>query len=80
MGAFFALLAAVVARVVPFAETFSGFGHPATVTVALVLVISREFKISGAVDLTGGIYYHRSAQLRGMLPASPVSLVGFQRS
>ncbi len=46
-----ALLAAVVAGVVPFADTFSGFGHPATVTVALVLVISRGFRNSGAVDL-----------------------------
>ena len=52
VGALFALLAA---GVVPFAETFSGFGHPATVTVALVLVISRGFKISGAVDLMGAI-------------------------
>ena len=49
--AFVALLAAVVAGVVPFANTFSGFGHPATVTVALVLVISRGFQNSGAVDL-----------------------------
>ena len=49
--AFVALLAAVVVGVVPFAETFSGFGHPATVTVALVLVISRGFQNSGVVDL-----------------------------
>ena len=49
--AFVALQAAVVAGVVPFAEAFSGFGHPATVTVALVLVISRGFRNSGAVDL-----------------------------
>ena len=49
--AFAALLAAVVAGVVPFAETFSGFAHPATVTVALVLIISRGFQNSGAVDL-----------------------------
>ena len=45
--AFVALLSAVVAGVVPFAETFSGFGHPATVTVALVLIINRGFQNSG---------------------------------
>ncbi len=49
--AFAALLVAVVAGVVPFADTFSGFGHPATVTVALVLVIGRGFQNAGAVDL-----------------------------
>ena len=49
--AFLALLAAVVAGVVPFAGAFRGFGHPATVTVALVLVMSRALSNSGAVDL-----------------------------
>ena len=39
--AFLALLAAVGAGVVPFADAFRGFGHPATVTVAMVLVMSR---------------------------------------
>ena len=45
--AFAALLVAAVAGVVPFADTFSGFGHPATVTVALALVISRGFQNAG---------------------------------
>ena len=49
--AFLALLAAVVAGVVPFADAFRGLGHPATVTVALVLVMSRALTNSGAVDL-----------------------------
>jgi di/tricarboxylate transporter len=49
--AFLALLTAVVAGVVPFAGAFRGFGHPATVTVALVLVMSRALTNSGAVDL-----------------------------
>ncbi|MFP6745577.1 MAG: SLC13 family permease, partial [Alphaproteobacteria bacterium] len=52
--AFVALLAAVVAGVVPFAEAFSGLGHPATVTVAMVLIISRALTNSGAVDLIAG--------------------------
>ncbi len=49
--AFLALLAAVVAGVVPFSGAFRGFGHPATVTVALVLVMSRALSNAGAVDL-----------------------------
>ena len=48
--AFAALLAAVVAGVVPAREAFSGFGHPATVTVAAVLIISRALTSSGATD------------------------------
>ena len=49
--AFLALLAAVVGGVVPFSDAFRGFGHPATVTVAMVLVMSRALSNSGAVDL-----------------------------
>ena len=36
-----ALLACVVAGLVPANEAFAGFGHPAVVTVACVLVLSR---------------------------------------
>ena len=46
-----ALLAATVAGTVPFADAFAGFGHPATVTVAAVLVLSRGLQNSGAVEL-----------------------------
>jgi di/tricarboxylate transporter len=45
-----ALLAAVVLDLVPSAEAFSGFGHPAVVTVACVLVLSFGLQSSGAVD------------------------------
>lgn len=48
--ALFALLAAVVAGLVPADEAFAGFGHPAVVTVACVLVLSRGLQLSGAVD------------------------------
>jgi di/tricarboxylate transporter len=47
---FSALLVAVVLGVVPVGEAFSGFGHPATITVAAVLVLSRVLALSGAVD------------------------------
>ncbi len=49
--AFLALLVATVAGMVPPAEAFLGFGHPATVTVACVLILSRALVNSGAVDL-----------------------------
>ncbi|MBX3602763.1 MAG: SLC13 family permease [Rubrivivax sp.] len=45
-----ALLACVLAGLVPAAEAFAGFGHPAVVTVACVLVLSRSLQASGAVD------------------------------
>ncbi len=45
-----ALLGAVVAGVVPFGDAFLGFGHPAVVTVAAVLVIGRALSNSGAID------------------------------
>ena len=47
--AFCALLMAVVLGVVPVNEAFSGFGHPATIIIALVLVVSRALSNSGAV-------------------------------
>ncbi|MFZ5965119.1 SLC13 family permease [Thalassococcus sp. BH17M4-6] len=49
--AFTALLAGVVLGVVPTEQAFSGFGHPATVIVALVLVVSAGLVRSGAVFL-----------------------------
>ncbi len=49
--AFSALLAGVVLGVVPTEDAFSGFGHPATLIVALVLVVSAGLVRSGAVQL-----------------------------
>lgn len=45
-----ALLACVLAGLVPPDAAFAGFAHPAVVTVACVLVLSRGLQISGAVD------------------------------
>ncbi len=49
--AFAALLVALVAGVVPGDQAFDGFGHPATVIIALVLIVSRGLSNSGAVEL-----------------------------
>ena len=47
--AFSALLAAVVLGVVPAEGAFEGFGHPATLVVALVLIVSAGLTRTGVV-------------------------------
>jgi di/tricarboxylate transporter len=49
--AFMALLAALVLGVVPTEQAFTGFGHPATIIIALVLIISKGLSSSGAIEL-----------------------------
>jgi len=46
-----ALLACVIAGLVPGREAFAGFGHPAVITVACVLVLGVGLQTSGAVDV-----------------------------
>lgn len=48
MVAMGAPLACVAAGLVPGEQAFAGFGHPAVITVACVLVISRALQTSGA--------------------------------
>ena len=49
--AFSALLLGVVLGAVPYESAFTGFGHPATVIVALVLVVSAGLVNAGAVQM-----------------------------
>jgi len=49
--AFGALVVAAIVGVVPPGRVFSGFGHPAVLIIALVLIASRGLSASGAVDL-----------------------------
>jgi di/tricarboxylate transporter len=49
--AFSALLIAAAVGVVPADGVFSGFGHPAVVVIALVLIVSRGLSNSGAIEL-----------------------------
>ena len=68
MVAVASLLACVLTGLLPASTAFAGFGHPAVVTVACVLVLSRGLQTSGAVDLLA----------RHVLPAGagvPISLV-----
>lgn len=48
--ALLALMACVVGGLVPAEQAFSGFGHPAVITVACVLVLSQGLQNTGAVD------------------------------
>ena len=50
MVALAALLACVLAGLIPAEEAFVGFGHPAVITVACVLVLSQGLQNTGAVD------------------------------
>ena len=49
--AFVALLAALLTGIVPKEQAFSGFGHPATIIIALVLIVSRGLSNSGVIEL-----------------------------
>jgi di/tricarboxylate transporter len=49
--AFSALLVGAATGVIPANEVFSGFGHPAVVVIALVLIVSRGLSNSGAIEL-----------------------------
>ncbi len=62
--AFSALLVAVVSGVVSVKDAFSGFGHPAVVVIALVLIISRGLSNSGAIELLSRYLLDASRKLR----------------
>ena len=49
--AFMGLILCVLIGLVPSQDAFLGFSHPATITIAVVLVLSRGLANSGAVDL-----------------------------
>jgi di/tricarboxylate transporter len=46
-----ALIVASVGGVIPTDEIFAGFGHPATIIIALVLIVSRGLHQSGAIEV-----------------------------
>ncbi len=48
--AFVALLAAVLLGLVPVDRAFSGFGHPATIIIALVLIVSKGLSNTGVIE------------------------------
>ena len=55
--ALLALLAATISGIVPASDAFLGLGHPAVITVAAVLVITRGLLNSGLIDaITNQLY------------------------
>jgi di/tricarboxylate transporter len=58
-----ALLLAILTGVVPKEQAFSGFGHPATVIIALVLVVSRGLFNSGVIELLARYFIDASRKL-----------------
>ena len=57
-----ALLVCVLTGLVPGKEAFAGFGHPAVITVACVLVLGYGLQISGAVDVLAQRFLPTSAR------------------
>jgi len=51
--ALIALFILIIAGIVDPANAFKGFGHPAVITVAAVLVIGKALEYSGLIDLVG---------------------------
>ena len=74
--AFGALILAAVLGLVPKNQIFSGFGHPAVVIIALVLIVSRGLSRSGAIDLLA----HRVLDSSRSLPGSAPRTGATQRS
>ena len=61
--AFVALLAALLTGLVPKEQAFSGFGHPATVIIALVLIVSRGLSNSGVIEILARFVVDASRRL-----------------
>ena len=61
--AFGALVVALILGVVPEEKAFDGFGHHATIIIALVLIVSRALSNSGAIDLMGRYLIHKRRTL-----------------
>lgn len=51
--AIISLLLLVISGIVPPSQAFSGFAHPAVITVAMVLIMSKGLQNSGLVDVIG---------------------------
>ena len=75
--AFVALLVALLTGIVPASQAFSGFGHPATVIIALVLIVSRGLSNSGVIEYIARFVVDSSRKLSshiGIMSALAASL------
>ena len=64
-----ALLILTVVGIVPASEAFLGFAHPAVVTVAAVLILSRALQNSGVIDALGDWFSHVGQRLTAQIAA-----------
>ena len=81
--AFVALLAALLTGVVPADQAFSGFGHPATIIIALVLIISRGLSNSGVIELLARFFVDASRKVAahiGIMSALSAVLSAFMNN
>ena len=74
--AFTALVVAMILGVVPHEKAFDGFGHEATIIIALVLVISRGLSNSGAIDLIGSLVIDKSRSLAAHIGITSIVAAG----
>jgi di/tricarboxylate transporter len=78
-----ALLVVAITGLVPAEDAFAGFGHPAVVTVATVLIISQALTNSGAVDTLGkqlSAIQHRPVLLVATLTGMVALCSGFMNN
>ncbi|HFC04807.1 MAG TPA: SLC13 family permease, partial [Rhizobiales bacterium] len=61
--AFGALSIGLIAGVIPKDAAFSGFGHPAVIIIALVLIVSRALSQSGAIEMLTSRFINASRPL-----------------
>ncbi len=74
--AFISLIVALVIGVVPTEQAFSGFGHPATIIIALVLIVSKGLSSSGVIDLVAR-QLQRFSGYRSPVPTKLPSCMNF---
>ena len=71
-----ALLVLAIVGIVPATDAYQGFGHPAVITVAAVLILSRALYNSGVVDVIAG-WYSKIPELLTVRVASLTGMTGF---
>lgn len=71
--AILALIIVVLTGLVPVDQAFLGFGNPAVITVAMVLILSRGLQNSGIVSIIGDLL----SKLKGGITIQLAALTGF---
>lgn len=75
--ALLALLVVIVAGIIPGDQAFAGFGHPAVITVATVLVLSHGLRNSGVVDSLSRLLFRVGERPTAQVGALSSVVAGF---